>query len=104
MTRDYWLYISDMEEAIRKIQNYTGKLSYENFADDNMVIDAVIRNFEIIGEAAGHIPLEIQIQYPAIPWRQIKSMRNIMIHEYFGVDLEIIWKTITTFIGSAHGN
>ncbi len=85
-----------MEESIRKIQDYTGKLSYENFADDNMVIDAVIRNFEIIGEAAGHIPFEIQNQYPAIPWRQIKSMRNIMIHEYFGVDLEIIWKTINS--------
>ena len=59
-----------------------------------MIIDAVIRNLEIIGEAATHIPDDVQSQYPMVPWRSIKGMRNLLIHEYWSSDLLIIWKTI----------
>jgi uncharacterized protein with HEPN domain len=59
-----------------------------------MVLDAVVRNLEIIGEASGHIPESIQNDFPQVPWRLMKSMRNILVHEYFGVDSEILWKTI----------
>ena len=57
-------------------------------------VDAVVRNFEIIGEAGNHIPLSLQNQYPQIPWKQIVSMRNSLIHEYFGADNNVIWDTI----------
>lgn len=66
---------------------------YDEFTRNEMAVDAVIRNFEIIGEAASHVPGEIKTKHPAVPWDKMKAMRNIMIHEYFGVDLETLWKT-----------
>jgi len=68
-------------------------LTFEEFAKNNMVIDAVIRNFEIIGEASAHVPDNIQSSYPEVPWFEAKAMRNIIAHEYFRVDLKIVWKT-----------
>lgn len=94
MNRSHLLYLNDIAESIEKIQNYAEGLSYEEFCQSNMVVDAVLRNLEVIGEASGHIRNEIKEAYPAVPWKLMISMRNILIHEYFGVDLEIIWKTI----------
>ncbi len=88
------LYLKDILEAIEKINNYTKNLSFEEFSQNTMIVDAVIRNFEIIGEATKHIPEEIRKSYPEIPWKEMAGMRDKMIHEYFGVDLEIVWKTI----------
>jgi len=92
--RNSKLYLKDILEAIQKINNYTKNLSFEEFSQNTMVVDAVIRNFEIIGEATKHIPEEIRKSYPEIPWKEMAGMRDKMIHEYFGVDLEIVWKTI----------
>lgn len=64
------------------------------FFSDQKTIDAVIRNLEIIGEAATHVPPEIQLTHPQIPWAQMKGIRNILIHEYFGVDEDVVWQTI----------
>jgi uncharacterized protein with HEPN domain len=69
-------------------------MSFEDFAADRKTTNAVIRSLEIIGEAAKKIPSEIRRQYPLIPWNEIAGMRDKLIHEYFGVDLEIVWETI----------
>lgn len=82
-------------ESIAKIKTYTQGLTYEQFSKDSLRIDAVIRNLEIIGEAAGHIPLTVQEQYSEIAWLEMRGMRNIVAHEYFGVSLPIIWRTLT---------
>jgi uncharacterized protein with HEPN domain len=75
-------------------------LEYENWKNDEKTIDAVIRNLEIIGEAANQIPAQIQDKYPEIPWLQMKGMRNILVHEYFGVDIDVIWQTICEDLSS----
>lgn len=67
---------------------------YEEWLDDEKTVDAVVRNIEIIGEAAANIGTEYQRQYSDIPWNEMKAIRNILAHEYFGIDKEIIWKTI----------
>ena len=92
--REYRLFLSDILESINKIEAYTTGIDARKFRANTLIIDAVIRNFEIIGEAAANVPEEIQEKYSKIPWSQMKAMRNIMIHEYFGVDLSITWKTL----------
>lgn len=92
--RDIGLYLQDIISSIQKIQKYSRGLSFDEFIKDGKTADAVIRNLEIIGEAACHIPESFQEDCGGIPWRQMKSMRHKVVHEYFGVDLEILWKTI----------
>ncbi len=92
--RSYKLFISDIMDAITKIENYIEDLDYDSFAQSNMVIDAVVRNLEIIGEAARNIPNDAKERYPDIPWKRMVGLRNIVIHEYFGVDLDNVWKII----------
>lgn len=92
--RNAKLYIKDILDAINKIEEYTKDLSYKNFTKNKIVIDAVIRNFEIIGEASKNIPAEVKSAHKDIPWKEMAGMRDKMIHEYFGVDLGIVWKTV----------
>ena len=92
--REYNLYLKDIYDSIEKIEDYVKDLSFEGFDQDAKTIDAVVRNFEIIGEAARHIPKNIISQYPQIPWSKMVSTRNKVLHEYFGIDTEILWKTI----------
>ena len=94
MPRDYKIYLEDMIECIGKIYNYTAGLLLVGFCNDEKTIDAVIRNLEIIGEAARRLPEEIRIKYPEVEWHKIISLRNILIHEYPGIDLETIWDII----------
>lgn len=92
--RNVDLYFDDIFSAIKKIDKYTKDLSINNFVKDTKTFDAVIRNLEIIGEAANKIPENIRKRYETIPWHKMISMRHKVIHEYFGVDPEILWKTI----------
>ncbi len=94
MRRNYLLYIEDIVTSICKILQYTGNASYEDFFKDEMRVDAIVRNFEIIGEASGNIPKEIKDKYPLVEWRKISDFRNVLIHEYFGVNYKIMWDII----------
>ena len=69
-------------------------MSYEAFAKDRKTVDATVRNFEIIGEATKHIPERIRKEYPKVPWKDMAGMRDKLIHGYFGVKLDVVWKTI----------
>ena len=93
--RDETLLFEDILEAISRIEEYTGGYSKEDFFQDQKTIDAVIRNLEIIGEACGQGPRPVREEHPIIPWRKIVGVRNIVIHHYFGVDLETVWFIIT---------
>ncbi|MDO8639209.1 MAG: DUF86 domain-containing protein [Candidatus Daviesbacteria bacterium] len=88
------LYLEDILTSIIKIEEYINGFSLESFTKDQKTIDAVIRNLEIIGEAANNIPEEYIEKYTDIPWQEMISMRNKVIHEYFGIDIEILWQTI----------
>jgi len=88
------LYWKDMISAIEKIDGYVGRMSYEEFRRDSRTVDAVIRNLTVLGEAAAKISSDARAARPDIPWREIIGMRNKVIHEYFGVDEEILWQTI----------
>lgn len=92
--RDPALYLQDIKDAIRRIEDYTRDLSFDDFCSDQKTIDAVIRNLEIIGEAANRLPENDRATYPSVPWEEMVGMRNKIIHEYFGVDLEILWATV----------
>jgi uncharacterized protein with HEPN domain len=90
--RNVNLYLVDIREAISKILKYTQNISYNDFCRDSKTMDAVIRNLEIIGEAANNLPLRMR-DSADIPWNQMIGMRNKVIHEYFGIDPEILWQT-----------
>jgi uncharacterized protein with HEPN domain len=92
--RAYVLYLRDIKEAIEAIQSYTRTIAFDEFSVDRMRYSAVIREFEIIGEAVGKLDDRVKEQYPGVAWQDIKDFRNLLIHEYFGVDLEIVWTVI----------
>ena len=92
--RNWKIRISDILQCIAKIYLFTKGYSFEDFQEDEKTIDSVLRNLEIIGEAARHVPEEIRKKYPEIPWAEMLTMRNIVIHEYHGVNLGIIWQTV----------
>ena len=93
MKRTYVLYLKDILEAIERIESYVKGFTFEQFAKSTLVIDAVVRNFEIIGEATKNIPEEIKRENPLIKWKEMAGMRDKLAHEYFGVDIDILWKT-----------
>ncbi|WP_294251983.1 DUF86 domain-containing protein [Propionivibrio sp.] len=92
--RRHQLYLADILDSTRAIQSYVRDVDFKTFIGDRMRCAAVIREFEIIGQAVGKLPEAIKSEYPAVPWRDIKDFRNLLVHEYFGVDLEIVWNAI----------
>ena len=90
--REIQLFLEDMLEAAEKILSYTVGMSFDAFVSDNKTIDAVVRNFEIIGEAANRVPDEFKSDHPEIEWRRMSGLRNRIIHEYFGINYETVWK------------
>jgi len=102
-SRGVKLYLADILEAIEKIGRYTRGTSFKDFAKDEKTVDAVVRNLVIIGEAAARIPDDYRSANPEVPWQEIVGMRNKVVHEYFGVDEEILWKTIAEDLGGLEG-
>lgn len=84
--------LEDIFDAVRKIIAYTKDMTYDDFIQDDKTIDAVVRNFEIIGEAASKVPDDFKTEHPEIEWRRMTGFRNRIIHEYFGIDYENVWK------------
>jgi uncharacterized protein with HEPN domain len=94
--RDWRLRIEDILEAAGRIESYITGLTFEQFQADRRTVDAVVRNLEVIGEAARHL-VAMQPELRAdIPWADIAGMRNVLIHAYFGVDLGIVWQTASS--------
>ena len=94
MPKDFKVFIDDILEAISSIIFYTKNMSYESFINDKKTIDAVVRNLEIIGEATKGIPETIRVKNPEIEWQRIVGLRNVLIHQYSGIDLEVVWDII----------
>ena len=92
--RDWNLLFEDILESINKIGDYTKGSELETFISNPMLIDAVVRNIEIIGEASVKIPEEIKTKFSNVPWIKLKGIRNRIVHDYFGVDANIIWEII----------
>ena len=94
MPRDSKVYLDDILEATRKIMAYTGGFSKTAFLDDEKTIDAVVRNLEVIGEAVKNLPESLRVNHPAVERKKIAGLRDVLIHEYFGLDTEIVWDIV----------
>lgn len=92
--RKYDFYLEDMIAAADRVLRYTEKMTYAEFVENDLVKDAVIRNFEIIGESAKHIPFRVQKAHKYIPWQHMLALRNFIVHEFFDIDDEIMWNII----------
>jgi uncharacterized protein with HEPN domain len=86
-------YLIHVREAIESIEEYLENVTYHKFASNKMIIDAVVRELEIVGEASNNLSDEFREKHPEILWRKMKNMRNFLIHEYFGVNTKIVWST-----------
>lgn len=98
MKRDYSLYLKDILAAFNSIEDFVKGLNFEEFTADDKTSSAVIRKFEIIGEATKQLPEELRNKYPDIPWKEMAGMRDRLIHFYFGIDYKLVWETIKTRI------
>jgi len=94
MRKEIRIFIEDILKSIENIEEYVGEMNKEKFLEDNKTQDAVLRKLEVIGEAVKNIPSEVKDKYPEVSWKRIAGMRDIIIHEYFGINLERVWKTV----------
>ena len=92
--RDPLILLEDIHASLEKVERYTSGLNKETFLADDKTLDAVVRNLEIVGEAVRQLPETFKEEHPEVPWWQIAGMRNRIVHDYFGVDEEIIWQVI----------
>jgi uncharacterized protein with HEPN domain len=92
------LLLEDILESIQKIQKFTKGMSFDKFINDDKTVDAVIRNFEIIGEASNRLSEEFKEKHEEIDWSRIKGFRNRIVHDYFGIDHSIVWKITKGYI------
>lgn len=92
--KEYGDYLQDILDSIKEIEEFVAGITFEDFSKDKKTSNAVIRSIEVIGEAARNIPESLRNRYPEIPWQKMTEMRNKLIHEYFGVDLDTVWQTI----------
>jgi len=96
------LYLEDIALSMSRVQEYIHGLDFQHFKWDYKTVDAVIRNFEIIGEASKNVPKHIKENYPNIPWEEMYRLRNRISHEYFGIDYEILWEIATKYLPQNH--
>jgi len=86
--------LDDIWEAIEKIERYTGRITQQEFFGDEKSIDAIVRNLEIIGEATNRLPEKFKNKYPHIEWKKVVGLRHRIVHDYFGIDIEIVWEIL----------
>ena len=103
MSPDYRQRLEDIGESCAKILRFTSGMSYDEFVEDEKTYDAVVRNLEIIGEAAKNVPDDVRLKYPGIEWRKIAGLRDIIAHEYFGIDNDILWDIIQSKVEALQG-
>lgn len=96
--RSAQLLLGDIFESIEKIQKFTKGMSFDKFINDDKTVDAVIRNFEIIGEASNRLPDEFREKHVEIDWARIRGFRNRIVHDYFGIDHSIVWEIIKGYV------
>ncbi|MGB8645299.1 MAG: DUF86 domain-containing protein [Anaerolineae bacterium] len=94
MSRSYRLYLQDMFDATQRISEYSQHMDFQDFLGNRMAYDAILRNLEIIGEAAKNVPTEVRQRYPQVEWRRIAGLRDIMAHTYYALDDETIWDIV----------
>ena len=94
MTKDFRIYLEDVLECIKNIEDYVKDYSYLEFSKNKMMRDAVIRNLEIIGEAVKNVPVEVRNKFPEIDWKKIAGLRDILIHAYSGINEQILWDIV----------
>lgn len=92
--REWKLFVEDILESVEKIEEYVKDMTLDDFKQDRKTIDAVVRNFEIIGEASRYIPDDIKSEFRKVDWKAIAGLRNRIAHEYFGISLAIVWEII----------
>jgi uncharacterized protein with HEPN domain len=93
--REWQVYIEDIVEAVDRIMRYSAPLTAETFGTNTLVVDAVVRNFTVIGEAARNVPPQVEERYPHVAWAKMRGMRNVVVHVYFSVDVDIVWDAAT---------
>lgn len=91
--REWKLRIADVVAAVDKIRRYTDGMSVEAFLTDEKTVDAVLWNFIVVGEAARHIPGDVEARHMEVPWHRMRGLRNVLVHEYFGISLTTVWET-----------
>jgi uncharacterized protein with HEPN domain len=96
--RDANLLLDDISFALTKIRRYTLGMDRDSFFADEKTIDAVVRNLEIVGEAVRSLPAEFKVKHPSIPWTKMSGLRNRIVHDYFGLDIEIIWEIVVNSV------
>ncbi len=94
MTREYRDYMEDILGAIDEVSDFTSGMAFGEFAQDRKTINAVLRSLEVLGEAAKGIPDDVRQYAPDVPWKRMAGMRDKLIHQYFGVDLRIVWEVV----------
>jgi len=100
VSRDARVWVTDILEGCRRVAEYTAGMNIDAFRADQRTLDAVVRNLQIVGEAAKHLSDDVRALEPAIEWRKIAGLRDILVHAYFGVDDEIIWDVVQTKLPS----
>lgn len=96
MSREQAAYLEDIRDAIGRIEDYTRGLSFEAFCQDAKTIDAVVRNLEVIGEAVKILPESLRSAHSSVDWRKVAGLRDVLIHQYFGIDKTIVWDVVQT--------
>ncbi len=94
--RDSQVYINDIKDALKRIEEYTKGMTFATFEKNQMLVDAVIRNLAIIGEAVKNLPQDVKKEFPAVEWKKIAGLRDILVHAYFGINKKIVWDIVET--------